>query len=141
MKAKKQKLEEQIINTCLANPEISNVLRDSMLEALVLTKNLEEVEAQLNNLTKLKQMTEFGDAFRKKFKKVRGQVLQLDNKKHMLQLIDSLVGKGFLEGGSNGDVLTNDYSLDPNCLTDQEFLLFIEISCAVEQHKKRGKNE
>ena len=137
MKAKKQKLEEQIINAFLEK-QISETLKDSMLEALVLTKNLEEVERVLNNPTELKQMTEFGDAFRKKFKKVRGQVLQLDNKKHMLQLIDSLVGKGFLECGSNGYMLTNDYSLDPNCLTDQEFLLSTEIqSCAVEQLKER----
>jgi hypothetical protein len=137
MKAKKQKLEEQIINLFLAK-QIPEVLKDSMLEAVALTKNLEGVEAQLNDPTTLKQMREYGDAFSKKLKKVGGQVLQLDNEKHMRQLIDSLAGKGFLERSENEYMLTNDCFTDPNCLTDQEFLLLIEInSWALKQHKKR----
>jgi hypothetical protein len=127
MKAKKQKLEEQIINLFLAK-QISETLKDSMLEVVALTKNLEEVEAQLNDPTTLKQMTEFGDAFSKKLKKVRGQVLQLDNEKHMMQFLDSLAGKGFLERSENGYMATYNYSPDPSCLTDQEFLLLIEIN-------------
>lgn len=140
MKVKKQKLEEQIINMFLAK-QISQIQKDSMLQAMASTKNLEEVEATLNNTTILKQMTEYGNAFTEKFKKVRGQVLQLDNEKHMSQLFDSLVGKGFLKSESNGYMVNNDLSSDPSCLTDQEFLLLIEInSCALEQHKE-GKNE
>jgi hypothetical protein len=144
MKAKKQKLEEQIINTCLANPEISNVLRDSVLEFLDLTENLEEAEKVLNNPTTLKQMTEYGNAFGKKLKEVRdrGQVLRLDSEEHIRRLLDSLAGKGFLEDESNGYMVNNDFSSDPSCLTDQEFLLLTEISsCALEQHKEKEKNE
>ena len=141
MKAKKQKLEEQIINLFLAK-QISELVKDSMLEALALTKNLEAVEAILNDLTKSKQRAAFADQFRKKLEKVRGQVLQLDNKKHMWQLFDSLAGKGFLEDESNGYMVNNDFSSDPSCLTDQEFLLLTEISsCALEQHKEKEKNE
>ena len=142
MKAKKQKLEEQIINTCLANPEISNVLRDSILETLALTENLEEAEKVLNNPTTLKQMTEYGNAFKKKLKEVRGQVLQIDSEEHIKQLFDSLAGKGFLEDESNGYMVNNDFSSDPSCLTDQEFLLLTEVSSwALEQYKEKEKNE
>lgn len=144
MKAKKQKLEEQIINLFLAK-QIPGVLRDSILESLALTENLEEVEGVLNNPTTLKQMTEYGNAFKKKLKEVRdrGQVLQLDSEKHIRQLFDLLVGKGFLKSHSNGYMVINDdWSSDPSCLTDQEFLLLIEInSCTVEQHKEKEKNE
>jgi hypothetical protein len=140
MKAKKQKLEEQIINLFLAK-QISELVKDSMLEALALTKNLEAVEAILNDLTKSKQRAAFADQFRKKLEKVRGQVLQLDNKKHMWQLFDSLAGKGFLERESDGYTLNNCF-LDPSCLTDQEFLLLTElISYALQQHKEKEKNE
>jgi hypothetical protein len=136
MKARKQKLEERIINSFLAK-QISELVKDSMLEALALTKNLESVEAILNDLTKSKQIAVFGDQLRKKLKKVRGQVLQLDNEKHMSQLFDSLAGKGFLERESDGYTINNCF-LDPSCLTDQEFLLSTElISYAVEQYKKK----
>jgi hypothetical protein len=140
MKARKQKLEEQITNLFLAK-QIPDVVRDSILESLALTENLEEVEGVLNNLTTLKQMTEYGNAFKKKLKEVRdrGEVLQVDNEKHIRQLFNSLAGKGLLKGDSNGYMVNNDdWSSDLSCLTDQEFLLFIEInSCAVEQYKKR----
>jgi hypothetical protein len=89
-------------------------------------------------------MTEYGNAFRKKLKEVRdrGQVLQLDSEEHIRQLFDSLAGKGFLEDESNGYMVNNDFSSDPSCLTDQEFLLLTEISsCALEQHKEKEKNE
>lgn len=140
MKAKKQKLEKQIINLFLAK-QIPDVVRDSILEVLALTKNLEVVEAILNDLTTLKQMTEYGNAFKKKLKEVRdiGEVLQVDSEKHIRQLFDSLAGKGLLKGDSNGYMVNNDdWSSDLSCLTNQEFLLFIEInSWSVEQYKKR----
>ena len=143
MKAKKQKLEEQIINAFLEK-QISETLKDSMLEVLALTINekivLEEVERMFNNLTTFEQLKVYDKACVKKSKKTRYQVLQLDSEEHIRQLFDSLAGKGFLEGGSTGYVITNDLSLDPNCLTDQEFLLLTEISsCAVEQHKEKEK--
>ena len=139
MKAKKQKLEEQIINLFLAK-QISEVMKESMLESMALTENLEEVEKVLNNLTTLKQMTEYGNAFKKKLKEVRGQVLQLDSEEHIKQLFDSLAEKGFLEDESNGYMVNNDFSSDPSCLTDQEFLLLTEVSSwALEQYKERKK--
>jgi hypothetical protein len=135
MKAKKQKLEEQIINLFLAK-QIPEAIKDSMLLALALTKNLEEVEATLNDTTTLKQITEYRNAFAKKLEEVGDQVLQVDNEKHRRQLFNSLVEKGFFK--SSLDLRCS----DPSCLTDQEFLFLIDVhSRAVEQYKKRKKNE
>jgi hypothetical protein len=137
MKAKKQKLEEQIINLFLEK-QIPEVQKDSMLEALALTKNLEGVEAMLNDPTTLKQMEEYDNAYIKKFKEVGDQVLQLDSEKHIRQLFDSLAGKGFLKSDSNGFMVTNDWFLDTSCLTDQEFLLLIEINSCAAEHIRKG---
>ena len=139
MKVRKEKLAEHIINTFLAK-QIPEVLRDSILEFLALTENLEEVEGVLNNLTTLKQMTEYCNAFKKKLKEVRdrGEVLQVDNEKHIRQLFDSLAGKGFLKSDSNGFMVTNDWFLDTSCLTDQEFLLLIEINSCAAEHIRKG---
>lgn len=131
MKAKKQKLEEQVINLYLAK-QISESLKTSMLEVLAL-RNKEAtlgIEMFLNDQSCFDKINRHLTLFVEKNKKVGNQVLELHSKEHTLQLFNSLAKKGFLKKlDERGNFyLADDYlSKDPNDLSDQEFLLLLDV--------------
>lgn len=130
MKAKKQKLEEQVINLYLAK-QISETLKTSMLQVLALgiKESTLGIEMFLNNQKKFNEMKRYMTLFAEKNQKVGDQDLDLHSQEHTVQLFNSLAKKGFLKLDDRGGFyIANDLlSLDPNDLSDQEFLLLTEI--------------
>lgn len=139
MKAKKQKLEEQIINLYLTK-QISETLKTAMLRVLALGKKSSTlgIEMFLNDQKNFNEMNRYMTLFAEKNKKVGDQDLELHSKEHASQLFNSLVKKGFLKlDGKGGYYLANELSLDPNDLSDQEFLLLVDVEEFTV--KKQGK--
>lgn len=129
MKAKKQKLEEQVINLYLAK-QISETLKTSMLQVLALgiKESTLGIEMFLNDQKKFNEMNRYMTLFAEKNNKVGDQDLDLHSQEHIAQLFNSLAKKGFLKLDDRGGYYhANDLSLDPNDLSDQEFLLLIDI--------------
>lgn len=130
MMAKKQKLEEQVINLYLAK-QISESLKTSMLQVLA-SQNKKAtlgIEIFLNDQNSFDKMNRYMTLFAEKNQKVGDQDLELHSEEHTGQLMNSLAKKGFLiRSGKDGFYIANDLLyLDPNDLSDQEFLLLSEI--------------
>ena len=129
MKAKKQKLEEQIINLYLKK-QISGVLKRHML-LLIATEEKKEIlalERLLNDQDEINKILRYMTLFEEKNEKVGCQYLQLHSEEHTRQLCESLTKKGFLKCWGVGEYsVIGDFSLDVNTLSDQEFLLLVEM--------------
>lgn len=139
MTAKKQKLEEQIINLYLTK-QISELLKASMLEVLALGEKSSTlgIEMFLNDQKNFNEMNRHMTLFAEKNKKVGDQYLELHSKEHALQLFNSLAKKGFLKlDGRGGFYLANDLSLDPNDLSDQEFLFLLHTEEFIVKEQRR----
>jgi hypothetical protein len=95
----------------------------------------------LNDQKNFNEMNRYMTLFAEKNKKVGEQDLELHSKEHTARLFNSLAKKGFLKlDGRGGYYLVNDLSLDPNDLSDQEFLLLIDVE-EFTIKKQGSKNE
>ena len=125
MKAKRQKLEEQVVNLYLAK-QISETLKTAMLRVLAIKEKSSTlgIEMFLNDQNKFNEINRYMTLFAEKNKKVGDQDLELHSKDHTKQLFNSLVKKGFLKYHCQDKYsLINDLSLDVNNLSDEEFLV------------------
>lgn len=126
MKAKRLELEQRVIELYLTK-QIPEFPKEALLTMLA-KKNKEtilSVEALLNDPDCSARMR-YMDLFAKRKAEVGDQKLQLRSKDQGKQLFDSLVKKGFCESSGSGQYYSTDnLSLDPNVLSDQELLLLI----------------
>lgn len=126
MKAKQQ-LEEQIIDLFL-NKKINNFYKEGLLTYLndLSVTQLNRLEEVLNNPVELA----YSNKAAKRIKALFQKEYQLDDldEERVRDVFDSLVEKGFLNVDDQKNYSLSDYlSLDPDILTDEEFMHFYRL--------------
>lgn len=122
MKAK-QRLESQIINMYLKN-EITQPLKEAFLVFNKLFASDELSFEYLKNLLKRPKALQYMQKIVERKINFIELERNVSDEKYVKTIFDRLVKKGFLEEYQDGYLLTCNYDLDPDVLTDEELMIY-----------------